>query len=95
MIRKDERMRLTRKNGAVSLAIRDLRPEDAGETTKTYKRTQSSFPPPFAGSYVCEVETYGEPIQQTNELEVLGEYNICLLFCIIEQSNTIWEIYSS
>lgn len=27
----------------------------------------------FAGNYICELETYGEPIDQTNKLDVLGK----------------------
>ena len=27
-----------------------------------------------AGEFICEVETYGEPISQHNQLEVLGEF---------------------
>ena len=27
-----------------------------------------------AGEFICEVETYGEPISQHNQLEVLGQF---------------------
>lgn len=28
----------------------------------------------FLGEYVCEIETYGSPLDQTSTLEILGEY---------------------
>lgn len=40
----------------------------------------SRFPDPinyifvFSGDYICELETYGEPIDQTNKLDVLGKF---------------------
>ena len=33
-----------------------------------------------AGNYICEVENEGEPILQTNQLQILGKINPLLMF---------------
>ena len=44
-----------------------------------------------AGEFICEVETYGEPISQHNQLEVLGEF--LYLAYEVNKSKNVFVLY--
>ena len=60
-----------------NLRIKDLRESDAGARNKRSFRLYAFFKSIFSpsvhiGEYVCQIETYGSPVDQKSQLEILG-----------------------